>query len=292
MAGWAGSQPIRVGNGAGDQVQHDALGLLLEGISVHLQTGAALDDDTWALVRAAADRAASAGREPTSGIWELREPRDLVSADIGRWICLDRAIWIARGWRPGARRRHWTRARQEIRHRVLSAIGADGGLPQSYGDDSAPDASALMVVIFGMLSRRDPRAERLVRATIDRLGTGPYLYRYEPGGDDGFSGKEGVFLPVCWWAVSALATVGRVDEARIRADELCARLPRLLAEEVDPDTGESLGNVPLVWSHVEAARAMYVLDAAALRARFGAPALWAWRIMRYGRLRWSRPRNR
>ena len=196
VAGWAGSRPIRVGNGAGDQVQHDALGLLLEGISVYLQTGAPLDDDTWALVRAAADRAASAARTPTSGIWELREPRDRVSADIGRWICLDRAIWIARGWRPGARRRHWKRARQEIRDRVLSAIGDDGGLPQSYDGDSAPDASALMAVIFGMLSRRDPRSERLVRATIDRLGTGPYLYRYTPGGDDGFGGKEGVFLPV------------------------------------------------------------------------------------------------
>ena len=288
VAGWAGSRPIRVGNGARDQVQHDALGLLLEGISVHLQTGAALDDDTWALVRAAADRAASAERAPTSGIWELREPRDLVSADIGRWICLDRAIWIARGWRPSARRRHWKQARQEIRDRVLSAIGDDGGLPQSYDGDSAPDASALMAVIFGMLSRRDPRAERLVRATIDRLGTGPYLYRYTPGGDDGFNGKEGVFLPVCWWAVSALAAVGRVEEARVRADELCARLPRLLAEEVDPGTGESLGNVPLVWSHAEAARAMYVLDAAALRARFGTPALLAWRIVRYGRLRWAR----
>ena len=289
VAGWAGSRPIRVGNGAGDQVQHDALGLVLEGISVHLQTGASLDDDTWTLVRATADRAASAGQEPTSGIWELRQPRDLVSADIGRWICLDRAIWITRGWRPLARRRHWKRARQEIRQRVLSAIDDDGGLPQAYGGDPAPDASALMAVVFGMLARSDPRAERLVRATIDRLGTGPYLYRYEPGGDDGFNGKEGVFLPVCWWVVSALATVGRVEEARLRADELCARLPRLLAEEVDPHAGESLGNVPLVWSHVEVARAMYVLDAAALRARFGAPALWAWRIMRYGRLRWSRP---
>ena len=287
VAGWAGSQPIRVGNGARDQVQHDALGLVLEGISVHLQTGASLDDETWRLVRATADRAASAGREPTSGIWELRKPRNLVSADLGRWICLDRAIWIARGWRPLAPRSHWKRARQTIRQRVLSAIDHDGGLPQAYDGDPVPDASALMAVVFGMLSRRDPRAERLVRATIDRLGTGPFLYRYEPGGNDGFSGKEGVFLPVCWWAVSALATVGRVDEARIRADELCARLPRLLAEEVDPDTGESLCNVPLVWSHVEAARALYVLDAAALRARFGAPALWAWRIMRYARLRWA-----
>lgn len=288
VAGWAGSRPIRVGNDAGDQVQHDALGLLLEGISVHLQTGAALDDDTWNLVQAAADRAVSAVREPTSGIWELREPRDLLSADIGRWICLDRAIWIARGWRPRAHRRHWKRARHDLRERVLSAIQPDGGLPQAYDGDPAPDASALMAVVFGLLSRNDPRAEALVHSTIDSLGTGPFLYRYEPGGDDGFTGKERVFLPVCWWAVSALAIVGRLDEAEARADELCARLPRLLAEEVDPETGESLGNVPLVWSHAEAARAMYVLDAAAVRARFGGPALWGWRIVRYLHLRWPR----
>jgi hypothetical protein len=92
--------------------------------------------------------------------------------------------------------------------------------------------------------------------------------------------------------VSALAIVGRLDEARARADALCAGLPRLLAEEVDPDTGECLGNIPLVWSHAEAARAMYVLDAASLRDRFGTAALWAWRIVRYARLRWPRHGDR
>lgn len=288
VAGWAASQPVRVGNDAGDQVQHDSIGLLLEGISVYLQTGGTLADDAWQLVSAAADRAASAQRGPTSGIWELREPLDLISADIGRWICLDRAIWIARVWRPRARRSHWKKARTEIRTRVLGALLPDGGLPQAYDGASEPDASALMAVVFGMLSPHDPRAGRLVRATLDRLGAGPFLYRYGPGGDDGFNGREGAFLPVCWWAVSALATVGRVADARRRADELCAALPRLLSEEVDPATGESLGNVPLVWSHAEAARAMYVLDAAAVRERYGNAALWGWRIARYGRLRWVR----
>jgi GH15 family glucan-1,4-alpha-glucosidase len=288
VAGWAGSQPVRVGNDAGGQVQHDALGLLVEGISVHLQTGGRLDDRTWRLVRAAAGRAATAEDGPTSGIWELRNPRNLVSADIGRWICLDRALWIARGWRPTARRKQWKHARDEIRRRVLSSLLPDGGLPQAYDGDPAPDASSLMAVVFGMLSPRDPRAYRLVRSTLDRLGAGPYVYRYEPGTDDGFHGREGAFLPVSWWAVSALATVGRVDEARRRADEMCTALPRLLSEEVDPETGESLGNVPLVWSHAEAARAMYVLDAAAFRARYGRAALSAWRIVRYLRLRWPR----
>ena len=284
--GWAGSRPIRVGNQAGRQVQHDALGLLLEGVSVYLQTGGRLDDETWALVRAAGDAAAGAEPGPTSGIWELRDPRHLVSADIGRWICLDRAMWIARGWRPTARRRHWKRARDEARDRVLGALLPDGGLPQSYDGPPVADAAALMVVVFGMLSPRDARAGRLVRTTLDRLGEGPFLYRYPPGTDDGFSGKEGAFLPVCWWAVSALAIVGQVDAARRRADELCTALPRLLAEEFDPRTDESLGNAPLVWSHAEAARAMYVVDAATVKARFGAAALWGWRIARYVRLRW------
>lgn len=287
VAGWAGSQPVRVGNSARDQIQLDSPGLLVEGISVYLQTGGTLDGGTWRLVQAIADRAAGVepGR-PTSGIWEMRTPQDLLSADIGRWLSLDRAVWIARGWRPWARRRHWISARARARERVVGALQPDGGLPQVYGGPPESDASALMVVVFGMLDRRDPRATALVRATLAELDAGPFLYRYEPGGDDGFAGREGAFVPVCWWAVSALATIGCVEEAVERADRLCAALPRLLSEEVDPATGESLGNVPLVWAHAEAARAMYVLDAATIRARFGSAALWAWRMMRYARLRW------
>ncbi|MFN2505365.1 MAG: hypothetical protein ABR540_14265, partial [Acidimicrobiales bacterium] len=90
-----------------------------------------------------------------------------------------------------------------------------------------------------------------------------------------------------WWAVSALAAVGQVDQARARADELCRVLPRLLPEEVDPATLAGLGNVPLVWSHAEAARSFYLLDAADRRRRHGAASLWAWRLARYLKLRRS-----
>lgn len=103
-----------------------------------------------------------------------------------------------------------------------------------------------MAVVFGMIDGRDPRAARLVDATLDRLRASPFLYRYEPAGDDGFAGIEGAFLPVSWWAVSALAALGRVGQARRLADDLCARLPALLPEELDPAGGEGLGNVPLV----------------------------------------------
>ena len=285
IEGWASSLPVRVGNGAAGQLQYDAWGLVVEAVSVHLQTGGSLDADTWKLVCTLADRIASDQPEPSGGIWELREPRLLLSGDIGRWLVLDRAIWIARGWRPSTRRRHWKRARAETRQRVLSAIDDNGRLPQSYDGDDRPDASALMVPLFGMLGRRDPRALRLVRTILDDLGAGPFLYRYPPGGNDGFSGTEGAFLPVAWWAVAALAVTAQVDEAEARADQLCAALPPLLSEEVDPVDGTALGNVPLVWSHMELARALYLLDAARLRRRYGTAGLTIWRAVRFVSMR-------
>ena len=283
VAGWAGSTPIRVGNEAANQIQYDALGLLIEAVSVYLQTGGQLSHDVWELVRTIADDLSGGDLEDkTSGIWELREPQRLVSADIGIWLALDRAVWIARGWRPRTRRRTWKKARAEARNRVLAAIRDDGGLPQIYDDPtSTADASALMAVVFRMIPRRDPRASRLVDATLKDLDCAPFLYRYEPGGDDGFSGVEGAFLPASWWAVSALAACGRLEEAVARADALDRALPALMPEEMDPESRQGLGNVPLVWSHMEAARAMYLLDSSVLRARTGPLGLAAWSANRW-----------
>ncbi|MFP5317907.1 MAG: glycoside hydrolase family 15 protein [Acidimicrobiia bacterium] len=292
LRGWAGSQPVRVGNEAAGQLQYDSLGLVLEAISVHVQAGGSLDDDTWATVRRVAGGMVDHGDPgPSSGIWELRDERPLVSADVGRWLALDRALWIARGWRAWdalADRRRWKRERDRSRERVLAALGEDGSLPQWYGQDPpVPDASALMIPMFGMLGRSDPRAARLVDWVVSRLEAWPFLYRYPPG-SDGLDGREGAFLPVSWWAAGALAAVGRLDEAGERVDAMCARLPRLLAEEVDPVDGAGLGNVPLVWSHAEAARTMYLLDAARRRKRWGATGLWVWRLGRYASMRWGR----
>ncbi len=282
-AGWAGSQPVRVGNGARDQVQYDGLGLLIQGISVYLQTGGSLDQATWDLVRSTADELAGDVDELTNGIWELREPLPLVDGDIGRWLALDVALWIARLRHPLTRRRHWKIARDGARDRVLAAIRADGGLPQAYEGGASSDASALMIPVFALLGRGDDRAHRLVDAVRRDLSGGPFLYRFPP---EQPGGREGAFLPISWWAVTALAVLGRYQEARDLADEMCARLPRLLAEEIDPESGHSLGNTPLVWSHMEAARAMYVLDAARIRHRSGPLGLAAWRVTRYIQLRW------
>jgi hypothetical protein len=305
VAGWAGTLPVRVGNNAGEQEQHDTLGLFVEAVSVHVQTGGSLDDRTWRGVRTAADAVAGlvlAGPPPrTAGIWELRDPRQLVSEDIARWVTLDRALWVARGWRPGTAatmagtRRRWRRARSVVRDRVLGALRPDGTLPGAYdGDAPEPDAAALLAVVFGLLDGGDPRAARLVDATLHRLGSGPWLYRYPPAGDrggdgasgsDGFHGREGAFLPASILAVSALAQVGRVREAEARMGAICAVLPRLLPEMVDPADGTSLGNTPLLWSHMELVRALYLLDVARRRQRWGTLGLTVWRVVRYVRLR-------
>ncbi|GAC1607847.1 MAG: glycoside hydrolase family 15 protein [Mycobacteriales bacterium] len=287
VVGWGGSLPVRIGNDAKDQVQYDALGLLVEAVSVYLQEGGGLHGNVWELVRAIADDVSGDNLDrEISGIWELRDPRPLISADIGVWLALDRAIWIARGWRPRTRRRHWIKARRAARNRVLAALQDDGGLPQSYGDgERSADASALMAVVFRMLDRRDPRASRLVDATVAALDAAPFLYRYEPGDSDGFDGIEGAFLPASWWVVSALAGCGRLEEAEERARALDRALPALMPEEMDPESRQGLGNAPLVWSHMEAARAMYLLDSATVRARVGPWGLALWRLARWWRAR-------
>jgi len=243
---------------------------------VHAQQGGPVGQ-LCPLVRAVADRLAgevlSGRRPPCAGVWELREPRDLVSADIGRWVALDRAVRLAALWRRWVLRPAWVRARGAVRRRVLAALLPDGGLPRTYdpGDTSA-DGASLMAVVFGLLRPGDVRTDRLVRATLDALGADCFTYRYPPTGDDGFAPGEGAFLPVSWWAVSALARVGRLDEAGARARALDEALPRLMPEEWDPVAGEGLGNVPLVWSHAECARALYLLDAVAHRSRHRGPA--------------------
>jgi GH15 family glucan-1,4-alpha-glucosidase len=218
-----------------------------------------LSGHRWDIIKALADRVAEASAdEPSNGIWEVRDATLLVSADIGRWLALDRAIRLARFRRPLSIETTWIRARDVARDRVLGAIRADGSLPQAYGQDRI-DASALLLVVHRLLPPKDPRAARLVDATIAALGCGPLMYRYPPDGSDGFSAGESPFLPASWWAVTALAVLGR-DEAGTRAEALCDLLPRLQAEEFDPTRRESLGNAPLVWSHAEAARALYELD--------------------------------
>ena len=294
VEGWAGSRPVRVGNAAGDQRQLDAVASVLDAVYLYSGSGGRLDRRAWQVVDCLATKLAEAPFEPTSGIWEVRREQWLVGEELARWRGLDRAIRLRRRHRPWLRRPAWVAARRAARVRIEAvADPVTGRLPQTFEPgDTTPDAVALSVATSGFWPPHDARTRRLVWATIEALDDGgrPFLRRY-PAADDGFTGTEGAFVPTSWWAVNALAVIGEVDAANRRADEMCAALPGLIPEEWH--TGEGLGNTPLLWSHMEAARALYCLQEAEIRRRLGWFGAAAWRISRYLQLRLgSAPRSR
>jgi GH15 family glucan-1,4-alpha-glucosidase len=172
-------------------------------------------------------------------------------------------LWVRGPWK---RERSWARARDDARRRGLGAFLPNGALPREHGG-TAVDAAASLLVVHRLISPRDLRAARLVDTTIAALGCGPLLYRYEPDGSDGFDPGEAPFVPASWWAVSALAVLGR-SEAAERAEQLGAILPRLQSEEFDPTRNEALGKRRSSGRTLRAARALFDVDRAqSLRRR-------------------------
>jgi hypothetical protein len=300
VAGLAGSRPVRVGNAARDQVQLDGAGFVAEAVWILAATGAGLPRRAYGAVVDLADHVAALAPAPSAGIWEQRRPSMVVSADIGRWLLFDRALRLRCVHEPWAwrRRQRWQRARREARDRVLGSIRTDGSLPLDHGGAHA-DSTGLLLVVFGLLRRRDPRARRLIDATVEHLGIGApvvALRRYDRDVDAGFDGEEAAFVPASWWAVSALARLDRREDAHGLADRLCEASPGLQPEMLDPGGDGALGNTPLTWSHAEAARALYLLRIADLRARWTPAGAKVWQLARFGKqvvrsLRQSRDRT-
>ena len=286
VEGWASSRPVRVGNAATDQRQLDAVASVIEAMGIYVFGGGRLTRRRRAMVEHLASLLADTPPGPSSGIWELRDPAHLVSEELARWHGLDRALALMRRRRPWRRHPTWDAARAAARSRVEAAWDDESGLlPQCFDDvNITPDAATLLVATGRFWERRDPRLRRHVRGLIAALEEGPFLRRYPPA-DDGFAGREHTFLPVAWWAVTALAMIGDLDAAQARADDLCAQLPPLQPEEWDVAAGLALGNIPLLWSHAEAARALYTLDRERRRARFGSPVVDAMQFARSLRLR-------
>ena len=285
VAGWANSQPVRTGNAASTQRQLDSPATVLDAIHTHLGCGGRMTAATWGIVDRLATMLATAPFQPTSGIWEIREPQLLVTDELARWIGLDKAERMRRRHRPWIRRRQWTTARDAAWARVNATLDPNTGmLPQSFEGPAIADAATLLAAIHGFYPRRSEQARRLVRATVSLLEEGPFLRRH-PIDDTDPDTIEGAFIPVSWWAVTALATIGDLDAARQRADEMCLHLPPLLAEEWSVEQDEALGNTPLLWSHTEAARALHHLHQERLRHRYGTFGLTIWRIVRHLRLR-------
>ncbi|MCY7340673.1 MAG: glycoside hydrolase family 15 protein [Pseudonocardia sp.] len=270
LAGWRDSRPVRVGNGAWNQRQLDVYGELLG--SAH-RLVEQLDPDhpgatAWReFLVSCADAAARRWRETDQGIWEVRgEPRHFLYSKLMCWVALDRATAMAETLRATDRVPGWQAVAAEIREEILTKGWSDtaGSFTQSFGSPDL-DASNLMIGLTGFLPADDPRVLATIDAVAERLTDDRGLvYRYGTrAGDnsDGLAGEEGTFLLCTFWLAQALAAAGRVDRARevfSRAVEYVNDVG-LLAEEVDPATGDLLGNFPQAFSHIGLVNAAWAI---------------------------------
>jgi GH15 family glucan-1,4-alpha-glucosidase len=272
LPGWRDSRPVRVGNGAWNQRQIDVYGELLGAaaqLSEHIGT---IDEDTRRFLIACAETAATSWTQKDRGIWEVRgNPQHFVYSKVMCWAALDRAIAMADLLHVADRVDGWKRQREEIWNIVArEAWSEETGAFTQYLGSTALDASNLMMAIVGFLPADDPRMLATINAIDERLTDDRgqvYRYRAEEG-IDGLAGQEGTFLLCTFWLAQALALSGQVDRARAvfeRAAGLANDLG-LLAEEVDPDSGELLGNFPQAFSHIGLVNAAWAISEAQRRA--------------------------
>jgi len=273
LRGWRDSRPVRVGNAAWSQQQIDVYGELLGAAHRLADQISAVDDDMRAFLVALADTAAERWRETDQGIWEVRgEPRHFLYSKVMCWVALDRAIKLAGRLNAAHKVDAWKAAQDEIRETVIRKGWNEsaGAFTQYFGSD-ALDASNLMLLIVGFLPADDPRMRATIEAIADRLTDSRGLvYRYRTeGGVDGLAGEEGTFLLCTFWLAQALAMAGQVDRAREVFERAVGYVTDvgLMAEEIDPGTGELLGNFPQAFSHIGLVNAAWAINEADHRTK-------------------------
>jgi GH15 family glucan-1,4-alpha-glucosidase len=264
LPGYADSRPVRVGNGAVDQVQHDVLGEVMDALALVRDLEGAPSDETWALQRALVADLAGRWEEPDNGIWEIRgEPRTFTHSRVMTWVAFDRAVRAMETHHLPGPLEEWRALREEIRSDVL-AHGYDKGrgtFVQHYASTEV-DASLLLLPLVGFLEGDDPRVLGTIKAVEEDLLHEGLVRRYRTeSGVDGVTGPEYPFLACSFWLVSAYAAAGRTDDAHALLDRLVALRNDvgLLSEEYDPVRQRMVGNFPQAFSHLALVHAAFNL---------------------------------
>ncbi len=266
LAGWRNSVPVRIGNGAWDQRQLDVYGELLSAAARLPDVVERCDADTKAFLARLADAAAERWTEPDQGIWEVRGgPQHFLYSKLMCWAALDKAIGLADVLDATDRVTAWKRTADEIADAILAQGWSDDAqaFTQAFGRDDL-DASVLMMPIVGFIDPRDPRMLATLDAIEERLTDERGLvYRYLA--PDGLAGEEGTFLLCTFWLAQARALAGQVDQATEVFERAVTFVNDvgLLAEEVDPATGQLLGNFPQAFSHIGLVNAAWAISQAA-----------------------------
>jgi GH15 family glucan-1,4-alpha-glucosidase len=253
LEGYRGSRPVRIGNQARGQLQLDAYGELVNLMWRWHRRGHSPSDDDWRFLLSLIDHAAERCGEPDQGIWEWPgEPEHFVHSKVLCWAALDRGIRLADECMRRAPTRRWKRIRDELRA-TIERRGYDserGVFVQAY-DRPELDAALLLLPTVEFVEWDDERMLRTVAAVREELDAGDgLLYRYRR--DDGLEGQEGAFLPCSFWLAECLARTGEPEEGRGVFDAAAAQANDLglLSEEVEPSTGEPLGNFPQALTHL------------------------------------------
>jgi GH15 family glucan-1,4-alpha-glucosidase len=218
LSGHMNSKPVRIGNGAYDQKQHDVWGMLLDSLATHARIGGGgIAPRTWEGIARLVDDAIAKASEPDQGIWEMRgEPKHFVASKVMCWVAADRGATLARDRGDDARAEKWESAAETIKSEVLSkGVDQRNAFVQHY-DAPDLDASNLLIPIMGFLPGDDERVRATVLAIADELTQDGLVLRYRTGAaDDGLSNDaEGTFTICSFWLVSALAIVGETGRAR------------------------------------------------------------------------------
>jgi GH15 family glucan-1,4-alpha-glucosidase len=269
LRGYRGSSPVRIGNGALDQLQLDIYGDLFETAWLYADSGRAIDRDTGAVLGRIADLVCDLWRQPDCGIWEVRSsPLHFTHSKVMCWVALDRAVRLAeRGALPNPRLERWRREAAAVTQFVETKCWSERerSYTRSAGSDDV-DASLLMLPTVGFGDPRGPRMVGTIEAISRKLRHGAFVFRYLS--EDGLPGTEGCFLNCSFWLAAALARAGRTGEAIDLMNDLIARANDvgLFSEEVDPHSGAFLGNFPQALVHLSLIdAAMAIRDGARAR---------------------------
>jgi len=262
--GYRGSAPVRIGNGAADQLQLDIYGELIDSVYLYNKYGRPIYHDAWQDIRRIVDWLSAHWDEADEGIWETRGGRQhFTYSRLMSWVAVERAVRIARQRGLPADLVGWMATRDAIYHQIMDRGWNEqrGAFVQNYGSDVL-DASLLLMPLVKFIAPTDPRWLSTLDAMSEELVSDSLVYRYNAAASpDGLAGDEGTFSICSFWYVEALARAGRLDEAQLAFEKMLTYGNHLglFAEEIGP-TGELLGNFPQAFTHLALISAAYNLD--------------------------------
>ena len=264
LHGYDGARPVRIGNGAWNQQQHDVWGMILDALDVQFHTGAGMIvTPVWEGLATFVDAALEHWREPDQGIWEVRgDPKHFTASKVMCWVAASRGADLAAERGDDERAKRWRAGADEIKAEILAKDVSKRGVFRQHDETDGLDASLLLLPIMGFLPPTDKRIKATVLAIADELTEDGLVLRYKVDGTDtGFEGKEGTFTICSFWLVTTLAMIGETDRARALCQKLLsfAGPLQLYAEEIDTSTGEHMGNFPQAFTHLALIEAVSLL---------------------------------